>query len=141
MFEDMAKTPAVWLSGSGDESMVVLSTRIRLARNVAGCRYPTNADSETRQRVVGYFDSVVSRDATLSQGQYYKASDIDDLDRDFLVERHLISPVFLNGDLSKAMLIGPEERISVMVNEEDHLRIQALASGLDVQKSYDLAMQ
>lgn len=141
MFETMAKTPAAWLSGQGEEALVVLSTRIRLARNVAGCRYPTTADSETRQRIISYFDSVVSRAEPLAEGQYYKASDIDALDRDFLVERHLISPVFLNGDLSKAVLIGPKERLSVMVNEEDHLRIQALSSGLDPQSSFDRAMK
>ncbi|RKX23875.1 MAG: protein arginine kinase [Candidatus Zixiibacteriota bacterium] len=141
MFEEMAKSPATWLSGQGDESQVVLSTRVRLARNVAGCKYPTSADSETRKRIVSYFDSVLTRSEILSKGQYYKAADIDRLDQDFLIERHLISPAFLDGDLSKTVLIGPEERLSIMVNEEDHLRIQALSSGLDAQSSFDLAMQ
>ncbi len=139
MFEEMAKSTAAWLSGRGEEAMVVLSTRIRLARNVAGCRYPTTADSETCKRIISYFDSVVTRAEHLGENQYYKATDIDAMDRDFLVERHLISPVFLNGDLSKAVLIGPEEQLSIMVNEEDHLRIQGLASGLDPQGAYDLA--
>lgn len=141
MFDKMAKTPAAWLSGGGEEALVVLSTRIRLARNVAGCKYPTTADSETRKRIISYFDSVVTRAELLSKGQYYKATDIENIDRDFLVERHLISPVFLNGDLSKAVLIGPKERVSVMINEEDHLRIQGLSSGLDPKGSFDLAMQ
>jgi protein arginine kinase len=141
MFEDMAKTPAPWLSAQGDEALVVLSTRIRLARNVAGCRYPTTADTETRKRIISYFDSVVTRGGQLFKGQYYKATDICPLDRDFLIERHLISPVFLNGDMSKAVLIGSQERVSVMVNEEDHLRIQSLSSGLDPQGAFDLAMK
>lgn len=141
MFEAMAKCPAAWLSGTGEDAPVVLSTRIRLARNVAGCRYPTTADSETRKRVIGYFDSVVTRAEPLKDGQYYKATDIEALDRDFLIERHLISPVFLDGELAKAVLIGQDERISIMVNEEDHLRIQALSSGLDPQGSFDLAMR
>lgn len=141
MFEAMAKVPAAWLAGTGEEAPVVLSSRVRLARNVAGCRYPTTADSDTRKRIIGYFDSVVTRAEPLKSGQYYKATDIDRLDRDFLVERHLISPVFLDGDLAKAVLIGPEERVSIMVNEEDHLRIQALASGLDPQAAFDKAMQ
>lgn len=141
MFEKMAKTPAAWLSGEGDEALVVLSTRIRLARNVAGCKYPTTADSETRKRIIGYFDSVVTRAEPLAAGQYCKAIDIAPIDRDFLVERHLISPTFLNGDTSKAVLIGPQERVSVMVNEEDHLRIQALSCGLDPRGSFDLAMK
>jgi protein arginine kinase len=141
MFEDMAKSPAAWLSGQGEEALVVLSTRIRLARNVAGCRYPTTADTDTRKRVISYFDSVVTRAGQLFEGQYYKATDICPLDRDFLIERHLISPVFLNGDMSKALLIGSQERVSIMVNEEDHLRIQSLSSGLDPQGAFELAMK
>jgi protein arginine kinase len=138
-FDDMAKSPAAWLSGEGSESMVVISTRVRLARNVAGCNFPPSADSETKKRIISYFDSTVTRSDILSSGQYYKAADISPLDRDFLVERHLISPVFLNDDLSKAFLIGPSERLSVMVNEEDHFRVQALSAGLNPQESYDLA--
>lgn len=141
MFEDMAKSPAAWLSGKGEEALVILSTRIRLARNVAGCRYPTTADSDTRKRVISYFDSVVTRTGQLGQGQYYKATDFDSLDRDFLIERHLISPAFLDGDLSKAVLIGSQEQVSIMVNEEDHLRIQALTPGLDPQGAFDLAQK
>lgn len=139
MFEDMAKTPAAWLSGEGENALVVLSSRVRLARNVAGCKFPTSADSETRKRIVNYFDSTYSRSKLLSEGRYYQAADISDLDRDFLIERHLISPVFFNGDLSKALFIDASERISIMVNEEDHLRIQALSPGLDPQGAYELA--
>ena len=109
MFENMAKKPAAWLSGKGEESLVVLSTRVRLARNVAGCKYPTSADSDTRQRIISYFDSVVTRTHMLGEGQYFKATDINELDRNFLIERHLVSPVFLNGDMYKAVPnVAPE---------------------------------
>ncbi|UCD56662.1 MAG: protein arginine kinase [Candidatus Hydrogenedentota bacterium] len=141
MFEEMAKTPAAWLSGKGEEALVVLSSRARLARNVAGCKFPTSADSETKKRIVGYFDSTLARSDLLSSGRYYKASDISQLDRDFLVERHLISPAFFNGELRKALFIEAEERLSIMINEEDHLRIQALAPGLDPGGAYQLASQ
>jgi len=141
MFDEMAKTPAAWLSGKGKEAQVVLSTRVRLARNVAGCKFPTTADSETKNRIISYFDSCITRSPLLDAGQYHKASDISELDRDFLIERHLISPVFLNGDLTKAMFISVDEKVSIMVNEEDHLRVQALSPGLDPQGSYELAMQ
>jgi len=141
MFEEMAKSPAAWLAGKGNEADVVLSSRVRLARNVAGCNFPTSADSETKKRVVGYIDSAITRSPLLSGGQYVKAADIDSLDRDFLIERHLISPVFLNGDLTKALLIGPAEQVAVMVNEEDHLRIQALTPGFDVEGACQMAIK
>ncbi len=141
MFEDMAKSPAAWLSGEGNESTVVLSTRVRLARNIAGCRFPESAEEDTRKRVINYFDSCLARSKLLAEGAYYKASDVDELDQNFLIERHLISPAFLNGETFKALFIDPEAKISIMVNEEDHLRIQALSSGMDPQGSYELAMK
>lgn len=139
MFEQMAKNPAAWLSGKGNESLVVLSTRVRLARNIAGCMYPSSADTETKQRVVSYFDSVRERSKSLNEGLYFKAPEFSELDKNFLIERHLISPVFLNGDLSKALYIDTSERVSIMVNEEDHLRIQGLSPGLDARGAYKLA--
>jgi len=137
----MAKKPATWLSGEGDEALVVLSSRVRLARNVAGCSFPTTADSETRKRIIGYFDSTIAKSELLSSGKLFTATDLSELDRDFLVERHLISPVFLDGDASKALLIGESERLSIMVNEEDHLRVQSLSAGLDPQGAFELAMK
>lgn len=139
LFEDMAKAPAAWLSGRGTESLVVLSTRVRLARNVAGCKYPESADAETKKRIINYFDSSLARSKALKDGSYYKASDITDLDKDFLIERHLISPTFLDDELSKALFIDAEERVSIMINEEDHLRIQALSPGLDPMGSFQQA--
>ncbi|MCK4461589.1 MAG: protein arginine kinase [candidate division Zixibacteria bacterium] len=139
MFEEMAKSPAAWLSGEGKEALVVLSSRVRLARNVAGCLFPASADAATRERIVGYFDSTRARSKLLAEGLFYKATDLSRLDQDFLVERHLISPGFLNGENSKALYIDPQERLSIMVNEEDHLRIQALAPGLDPEGAYKLA--
>ncbi len=139
MFEQMAKNPAAWLSGKGSESLVVLSTRVRLARNIAGCMFPSSANTETKQRVVAYFDSVRDRSKTLNDGLYFKAPEFTELDKSFLIERHLISPVFLNGDLSKALFIDASERVSIMVNEEDHLRIQGLSPGLDPRGAFKLA--
>jgi protein arginine kinase len=141
MFEDMAKSPAAWLSGTGSESTVVLSTRVRLARNIAGCGFPESADEDTRKRIINYFDSCLTRSKLLLTGGYYKASDIDDLDQKFLIERHLISPAFLNGESFKALFVDVDARVSVMVNEEDHLRIQALSSGMDTAGSYELAQK
>ncbi len=139
MFEQMAKNPAAWLSGKGNDALVVISTRVRLARNIAGCLYPSAANTETKQRVVAYFDSVRNSSKTLNEGLYFKAPEFTELDKNFLIERHLISPVFLNGDLSKALYIDNSEKVSIMVNEEDHLRIQGLAPGLDPRGAYKLA--
>ncbi len=141
MFDEMARTPAAWLSGKGEETLVVLSTRVRLARNIAGCDFPPSADKETKSRIVGYLDSTIARSKTLATGMYIKSGDITALDSDFLVERHLISPDFLNGESGRAVLIEQDEDISIMVNEEDHLRVQALSAGLDPKGAYDKAVK
>jgi protein arginine kinase len=139
MFEEMAKRPVGWLSGQGEDALVVLSTRVRLARNVAGCKFPAGADSEVKRRVIGYFESTRSRSEKLGQCEWYSSTDLNELDKVFLIERHLISPVFLNGDPSKALAIGEKETVSIMVNEEDHFRVQALSCGLDPVGAYRLA--
>ena len=141
MFEDMAKSISGWLAGEGRDSMVVLSTRVRLARNVRDQIYPTAADTSTREKVVGFFESAFSRSEMLGKGKLYRSDELTPLDRDFLVERHLMSPNFMQDVSARSLFISPHEQVSVMVNEEDHLRIQALASGLEPEKAYKLAMK
>ena len=125
MFEDMAKSISGWLAGEGRDSMVVLSTRVRLARNVRDQIYPTAADTSTREKVVGFFESAFSRSEMLGKGKLYRSDELTPLDRDFLVERHLMSPNFMQDVSARSLFISPHEQVSVMVNEEDHLRIQA----------------
>ncbi|UCD63688.1 MAG: protein arginine kinase [Candidatus Zixiibacteriota bacterium] len=137
----MAKSTAAWLSGEGSESLVVLSSRVRLARNIAGCKFPESADDDTRKRITNYFDSCLARSKQLSAGSYYKAVDIDEVDQSFLIERHLISPAFPNGGSHRGLFIDADARVSIMVNEEDHLRIQALSSGMAPKDSYELALK
>jgi protein arginine kinase len=139
MFEDMAQNLTDWLSGEGDESAVVISSRIRLARNVAGCVFPGTAGADARTKIIEYFESAVSRSDMLSSGKIVRSSDLSPLDRDFLVERHLMSPNFAAGDSSRALYISEDERVSIMINEEDHLRIQALAPGRDSDTPYEAA--
>jgi protein arginine kinase len=139
MFEQMAKKPAVWLSGKGSNSQVVLSSRIRLARNIANFPFPSKADADVRERVLRFVKNAVNKSEDLSRGEFVNCRQLDDLDRSFLVERHLVSLEFTQlGDFS-ALLIGETENVGVMINEEDHLRIQALASGLEIREAFQRA--
>lgn len=131
LLDEMAKRPSSWLSGKGEDNAVVLSTRVRMARNIAGYNYPAGADLETREKIVGYFDSVYSRSNTLSAGVLFKGSELSSLDKDFLIERHLMSPNFMRDEGSRALYLSNDEHISIMVNEEDHIRMQALVPGLN----------
>jgi len=133
MFEEMAKSTSSWLSGQGEENMVVLASRVRMARNIHGCLYPTAADSETNEKIVKYFSGAYARSDKLKEGQFIKSDELDQLDRDFLVERHLMSPVFMRDDEARGLYINGDEQVSIMINEEDHIRMQALVAGLDLK--------
>jgi protein arginine kinase len=133
MFEEMVKRPAVWLSGEGPTSQIVLSSRIRLARNISACPFPSRADTDSREKVLCFIKSAIDKSPILNSGLFVKCGQLDDLDRNFLLERHLISLEFAHCRDSSALFIGEGERVSIMINEEDHLRVQALQSGLDIR--------
>jgi protein arginine kinase len=139
MFEEMAKRPAVWLSGEGSSAQVVLSSRARLARNIANSPFPSRADTHRRESILSFVKTAVQKSADLRRGALVECTQLDELDRSFLVERHLVSLEFTRCRDFSALLIGEQENVSVMVNEEDHLRVQALASGLDIRKAFELA--
>lgn len=141
LFEHLAHKPARWLSGDGPEAGIVLSSRVRLARNIAGLTYPTVADSDTRRQVVDALRQAVEKSVLLKSGELITSGEITELDRNFLIERHLISPEFMKEKDHHALYVGEDEALAIMVNEEDHLRIQAITSGLEIARTYELADQ
>jgi protein arginine kinase len=141
MFETMVKKPAGWIDGEGEESSVVLSSRIRLARNIAGIKFPNSAEPEIREKLLELFDSAVAKSEFLQDGAFYRTSGMDRTNSSFLVERHLISPTMLDHLDGSGVYIASGEQVSIMVNEEDHLRIQALTSGLEMDRTMELASQ
>jgi len=132
---------AAWLSQRGDDSDVVVSTRVRLARNLAGLPFASKANPDQRRAVVDLVRQGLDR-AELTAGRgvparmaWAEINRLSTIDRTLLVERHLISKEHgkLPGDGSagpRAVAISlPDEGLSIMVNEEDHLRIQVLGGG------------
>ena len=125
-----------WLRGTGAESDIVISSRIRLARNLADFPFIRRCTEEDR---VNLQRTVVQRIEKIAGWQNDYLVDLDSLsevDRLFLVERQLISRELADGDGARAVTIDPEERHSVMINEEDHLRIQVMRSGLDLDSAW-----
>jgi protein arginine kinase len=139
LFDEMAKHPASWLTAPGQQTSVVLSSRVRLARNIRGLRYPNSADSETMQKVVNYVGAAVERSTSLASAGFMKSDELSPLSRDFLVERHLISPTFLDDEPNRALYIDEDERTSIMINEEDHLRMQSMYPGLHLYRAFERA--
>ena len=132
MFEQMTNKASAWLMAEGSESSIVLSSRIRLARNIRGFTYPPYADNETRTNIVRFVQSAIEKIKELEHGHFYLSEEVDSISRAFLIERHLISPEFMREESICGLYIAADEKISIMVNEEDHVRMQAMSSGLSL---------
>jgi len=135
MFEDYVEKPARWLQADGNESAIVVSSRIRLARNIGKMEYPTQADSSTRAKVKDFVRMALEDRGLLDFGSLFDSESVSDLDRKFLIERHLISPEFMRDKDHRAFFIKRDETVSIMINEEDHLRIQSFQSGLEIRNA------
>ena len=134
MFEQMNGKIGNWLRAGGEEPSVVLSSRVRLARNLKGLTYPIYADNSTREQVVSFVATAIEKSPLLESGGFYRSAEVNDLDRNFLIERHLISPEFIQPESPSGVYIGTDEATAIMVNEEDHLRVQTLGSGLSLSE-------
>jgi len=126
-----------WLKGTGPESDIVISSRIRLARNVAGFPFIRKCSDEDRKKIERQVRTRLEALSGWEQIQYVDVAALSEIDRQFLVERQLISREIAESEGSRAVAIDPCEQFSVMVNEEDHLRIQVMHSGLDLFSAWD----
>ncbi|MDU2065188.1 MAG: protein arginine kinase [Sporomusaceae bacterium] len=125
-----------WMLGGGPESDVILASRIRLARNLAGVPFPNRNEAGELQKVM---QTVCATKQSLErEGQQYRIiamEGLSPLERSILVEKHLISPHLVENFSNRAALIRSDASVSIMVNEEDHLRIQCMEPGLDLTKA------
>jgi protein arginine kinase len=136
--DDIANRCGEWLRGSGPESDIVMSSRIRLARNLAD--YPfikrcndidkANIESTIRERMIA--------NEGLANLSFINVAELSLLDRQLLVERQLISRELANSEGARSVAIDRQEQLSLMVNEEDHLRLQVIKSGLDLEGAWSL---
>lgn len=139
MFEHLMEKPARWLEADGSEAAIVISSRVRLARNIAGLQFPGLASPDVHAQVKEFIQTALKNEGLLHDGTLYDSESISDLDRGFLIERHLISPEFMRIRNNRAIFISSDESVSIMINEEDHLRIQSFRSGLDIKSAMENA--
>lgn len=128
-----------WIQGNGPQSDIVLSSRIRLARNIAGIPFPSGLDAERADSVIIKVRDSISKSKSDFVFNDYIMQEIPSVERQFLVERHLISPGLYKISARSAALISNDEVVSIMVNEEDHIRIQTILSGLQIKKSWEIS--
>ena len=127
-----------WYIEKGDEGDVVLSTRIRLARNLDDFPFPAKLDNASKSKI-----NEMIRDAIFEIDKdtfrYIEMRSLTQMQAFSLAERHLISPEFASSRDGRALMITPDESVSIMLCEEDHIRLQVMKAGLALEQAYDIA--
>jgi len=134
---DLTNHAGEWLRGSGPMSEIVISSRIRLARNVSGIPFLSRASRQQRQMLETRTRDVLLHAQLSPQTLYVDLEHAPEIDRQLLVERHLISKQHAAAEGARGVAVGENETLSIMINEEDHLRIQVLRSGLQLDEAWD----
>jgi protein arginine kinase len=132
-----------WMKGIGPESEIVISSRVRIARNLKEYPYPMLATNQQSEEVLSQVSDVLENEelGTISHFSLVPLSSMNELEKMVLVEKHLISPNLANESRNGAVILSENESVSIMINEEDHLRIQCLCPGFQVKEAWDLANQ
>ena len=134
---DLQTSAGEWLGDTGPESDIVISSRIRLARNLGGYPFLSSADQQETGRIERLVREKMVETGLAPDMTYFSLPSLTLLDRLFLVERHLISREHAFGKGPRGVGLASKETISIMVNEEDHLRIQGLSSGLQLRETWE----
>ncbi|MFC4075450.1 protein arginine kinase [Salinithrix halophila] len=131
-----------WMRGKGPQSDIVISSRVRVARNLSGLPFPMLATSSQSSEVVRRVEDALgqAKEHPILQGaELVRMDDLSELEKRVLVEKHLISPHLAEESRHGAVVLSENEAVSIMINEEDHLRIQCLYPGFQPQEAWKAA--
>ncbi len=119
----------MWYTNFGASGDVILSSRVRLARNIKDFPFPHRASEEKQKEIISILSGAAEK---IPDTKFFDLSKMEKREKAALSECHLISPNMLNGDIHRALVLSNDQRLSIMINEEDHLRIQAMHEGLSL---------
>lgn len=130
-----------WYMDKNENIDVAVSSRIRLARNLKGLPFPSRMTKEQRIELNKKVKSAICESNTpfAKTLKYIDMSDVPEIQKYAMVERHIISPEFASKNDERAIILSEDESISIMIGEEDHLRIQVILGGLQLAEAYDIA--
>jgi protein arginine kinase len=134
--DDLVKKRSESLKGTGPRSEIAISTRVRVARNLKGHLYFSRANERQSEKTLNELISAMKKSRFLRDALFLKMKDVSELDRLFLVERHLMSREHMTGVEHKGLVVEEKEIVSVMLNEEDHIRLQVLQSGFNLMEAW-----
>ncbi|WP_232699764.1 protein arginine kinase [Brevibacillus daliensis] len=129
-----------WMKGEGPDSDIVISTRLRIARNLRHHPFPLLATDSQAEEVVRKVEEVNQSASMKKKGQFelLRMEELQPLEKKVLVEKHLISPNLAEESRKGAVILSEDEAISVLINEEDHLRIQVFLPGFQLKEAWDI---
>ncbi len=136
--DDLIKHTGEWLRGTGPHSNIVMSSRIRLARNMAKTPFPNKATKKALTDILATVEGAINQINLFKGAMFLRMTELDNVDKQFLVERHLMSHEHAANPDGKALIVSREEVLSVMINEEDHLRIQVMQSGFNLNETWKI---
>jgi protein arginine kinase len=134
--DTLTQTSGEWLRGTGPESDIVISSRIRLARNIAAFPFTNRANAYQKAEIEALLKDRVARLELDPRLEYINVPNLSPLDRQFLVERQLISRELAAAEGPRGVALAPRETVSLMINEEDHLRMQVMRSGFALDEAW-----
>jgi len=135
--KDLSDNTGEWLRGTGKESDIVISSRVRLARNITGYPFLSRANLKQRKEIESLLRKTIIERNIARDVSYVNLNQATAVDKLFLVERHLISKEHAEGEGERGVAFGKSETVSLMINEEDHLRIQVIRSGFELKNTWD----
>jgi len=135
--ERMLKKPSQWVDANGPYAEIVFSSRVRLARNLRNHRFTISATDDEKEQILKELKDGFAEIDFFNNGYVFDMKDLSALEKEFLAERHLISYDLRFENRPAGVIIDKDEKVSVMLNEEDHLRIQGFAGGLQLFEIYD----
>ncbi len=130
-----------WYEEIVPDSDVVISSRVRLARNLDNYPFSSKISEEQANSLVNEVKGVSSSLSEKDNRRYYACniSTLSDIDKTAMVERHIVSPLLAQKEQTTGLILSEDETISIMINEEDHVRIQAIVGGMNLEKAYQEA--
>lgn len=134
--DDLINHTSEWLKGTGPNSDIVISSRIRLARNLDKLPFPHLADKKQSEYLLETVQQTMQRIDYFKSTTVFRLADLDSVDKQLLVERHLMSYEHAQKSDHKAVAVDEEEIHSIMINEEDHIRCQVMQSGFNLYEAW-----
>ena len=137
-FSTLIKNPADWMKGSGPHSDIVMTSRVRLARNLRGFPFPGFSQEHQRVELLDFARPVVEALPEMREGYSVDYVELSKIRKQVLVERHLVSREHAARATGCAVVIDRRQSVSIMINEEDHFRLQGIRPGLNLRGAYEL---